>query len=81
MKLVNEVEGFFYTMDLGVVPWSCRICDWVLTRPRVGSVYTKSDRGVRGLEKACFKTYIIHPHGPMGVAVGEAKEVLGEKLL
>ena len=36
----------------------------------------KSDHGTCGLQKAYFQTYIIHYHGPMSIAMGEAKEVL-----
>ena len=52
------------------------------TRPGTTSVYIlkgkncQSDHVVQGPQKAYFKAYIIIPHGPMGFAVGEAKEVL-----
>ena len=36
----------------------------------------ESDHDVRGPQKTYFNAYIIHWYGPMGFAVGEAKEVL-----
>ena len=48
-----------------LVPWPLRF---------TSSGKGKSDHGTWGPQKVYFKAYIIHYHGPMGFAVGEAKE-------
>lgn len=39
------------------------------------------DHETWGSQKAYFQAYIIHYHGPMGFAVGEAKEALLVQML
>ena len=70
-----------YILDHEVVPRPCKFVIGCWTCPGTTSVYTKgkkcqSDYDVRGPQKTCLKAYIIHWHGLMGFAVGEAKEVL-----
>lgn len=36
----------------------------------------KNDHGTWGPPKGCFEAYIMHCHGPKGIAIGVAKEVL-----
>ena len=76
-----------YSMDHEVVPRSCRICEWILSSSRdhfglqQGTYFIiffcQSDRGVQALQKTYFELwYVVHWNGPIGFALGEAKEVL-----
>ena len=68
-------------MDQEVVSRSCKIYDRLLNSSQDHFIWhqgkiCQSDHGVQGPQKTYPKAYIIHKHGPMGFAVGEAKEVL-----
>ena len=64
-----------------VIPRPYKFCDWMLNttwdhfslhQGKIG----QNDHEVQGPQNTYLKAYIIHWHGPMGLAVGEAKEVL-----
>ena len=80
-QISNLSPGVVYTMD----PWSRPKALWnmwlVVERvlgplPFMLRKKCQSDHGVRGPQKTYFKAFIIHWHGPMGFAMGEAREVL-----
>ena len=68
-------------MDHEVVPWPCKICDWLLHSPRdyyfrfILREKCQSGHEVWGTQKMYLNAYIVHWHGPTGFAVGETKEV------
>ena len=67
-------------MDHEVVPRPYSICDWLLKSSQddfsVPRKKCQSDHGIRGPQKTSFKASIIHWHGSIDFAVGEAKELL-----
>ena len=76
-RLIFGYCGVVYTMG----PWSCPkalqnmwLAGELISEPLRFTPRKKShrDHGFRGPQKTYYKAYIIHWHGPMGFALGEA---------
>jgi hypothetical protein len=68
-------------MDHEIVPRPCKLCDWLLNsyKDHFGLHQGKNVRVTMEFEvskRRILRPMFIYSHGPMGFAVGEAKEVL-----
>ena len=78
------IRGVVYTMDHGIVPRPCKLCDWLLNSSwdHFGlhqEFFFKVNMKFEVPKTCILNAYIIHRHGPTAFAVGEAKEVLWQK--